>query len=88
MNKIALVEYTGIDNQKCQDPLRKVRRKFRPDREKGVNPERKQTGINDPLEEYTGIDDGEYQHHTRAVGSDRDQRINPGSKQNGIDEDG
>ena len=87
MNKIALVEYTGIDNQECQDPLRKVRRKVRPGREKEVNPGRKQTGIDEALEEYTGIDDGEYQHHTQAVGSDRDQRINPGSKQNGIDED-
>ena len=83
MNKIALVEYTGIDNQECQNPLRKVRRKFRPDREKGVNPRRKQTGINEALEEYTGIDDQECQHHIRAVGLDRDQRVNPGSKQNG-----
>ena len=86
MNKIALVEYTGIDNQKCQDPLRKVRRKFRPDREKGVNPERKQTGINDPLEEYTGIDEQECQNNIQAVGSDRNQRLNPGSKHNGINE--
>ena len=84
MNKIALVEYTGIDNQECQNPLRKVRRKFRPDREKGVNPGRKQTEINEALEAYTGIDDRECQQH---IWADRDQRVDPGSKQNGINED-